>query len=159
LRTLATLLLVLCSQAVVLSADQTPAATSSKLASMLGAKDESGKPIITAAERAYFDGLNDNLKEMFSQAVEKELISRPEHLAALLALELRPQKAEILLQNNCVLCHSDSQNHSEDTLFTLTTQSTGPTAHMNLTDRWPHAENQTPSFTIPPRSSPERCGW
>ena len=105
------------------------AETKSTLAEMLAAKDESGKPIVTPEEKTYFDGLNDNLKELLNQAVQKETVSRPEHLAALLGLQLRPQKMELLLQNNCILCHSDSANHSEDTLFSPTV---GPASHMNL---------------------------
>ena len=92
-------------------------APSPKLAALLSAKDEKGNAIITPTERAYFDGLNDNLKELLNQAVQKEQVTRAEHLAVLLALGLRPQKMEVLLQNNCVLCHSDSANQSPDTLF------------------------------------------
>ena len=75
---------------------------------------------MTPEQQAYYDGLNDNLRELLNQAVQKETITRPEHLAALFALQLRPQKMELVLQNNCILCHSDSANHSADTLFTLT---------------------------------------
>jgi hypothetical protein len=53
-------------------------------------------------------------------------------LAALLALQLRPQKMELVLQNNCLLCHSDSANHSADTLFSLTAASGVAASHMNL---------------------------
>jgi len=121
------------SSATFLSAaDQAPAPSNQKLEQMLAAKDESGKPIVTADEQAYFAGLNDNLKALFAQAVQKELINRPEHLAELLSLQLRPQKMELVLQNNCILCHSDSQSHSEDTLFTLTSGTKGVRGHMNL---------------------------
>jgi ElaB/YqjD/DUF883 family membrane-anchored ribosome-binding protein len=114
------------------AAEQSSAGATSKLDAMLVAKDEHGKPIITAEERAYYDGLNDNLKELLNQAVQKEWISRPEHLAMLLSLGLRPQKMELLLQNNCVLCHSDSGNQSADTLFTVASAATTPVSHMNL---------------------------
>jgi ElaB/YqjD/DUF883 family membrane-anchored ribosome-binding protein len=114
------------------AADQSSSGATSKLDALLAAKDEHGKPIITPEERAYFDGLNDNLKELLNQAVQKEWISRPEHLAMLLSLGLRPQKMELLLQNNCVLCHSDSGNQSADTLFTVASATTTPVSHMNL---------------------------
>src|SRR6478736_3144848 len=123
---LALLALFLCASPIV------AAETNSKLSAMLAAKDESGKPIVTAEEKTYFDGLNDNLKELLNQAVQKETATRPEHLAALLGLQLVPQKMELLLQNNCILCHSDSANHSADTLFSLTTGSGGAPSHMNL---------------------------
>jgi hypothetical protein len=118
--------------AATFAAEQSSAGATSKLDAMLVAKDEHGKPIITAEERAYYDGLNDNLKELLNQAVQKEWISRPEHLAMLLSLGLRPQKMELLLQNNCVLCHSDSGNQSADTLFTVASATTTPVSHMNL---------------------------
>ncbi len=114
------------------AADQSSAGTTSKLNAMLDAKDDHGKSIITPEEHAYYDGLNDNLKALLDQAVQKEWVTRPEHLAVLLSLGLRPQKMELLLQNNCVLCHSDSANQSGDTLFTVTPAATTPASHMNL---------------------------
>jgi transcription elongation factor Elf1 len=113
------------------AADQASTAASPKLAAMLDAKDEQGKPIMTPEQRTYFDGLNDNLKELLNHAAEKETISRAEHLSTLLGLGLSPQKMELLLQNNCVLCHSDSANHTPDTLFSATAE---PGSHMNLKD-------------------------
>jgi predicted CXXCH cytochrome family protein len=115
-----------------LAADQNSSGAASKLAEMLAAKDEQGKPIITPEERAYFDGLNDNLRALLNQAMQRERITRPEHLAVLLSLGLRPQKMEVLLQNNCVLCHSDSGNQSAETLFTTASTATTPASHMNL---------------------------
>jgi hypothetical protein len=114
------------------AADQTSVGATSKLTAMLDAKDEHGKPIINPEERAYFDGLNDNLKALLTQALQKEWITRPEHLAVLLSLGLRPQKMELLLQNNCLLCHSDSGNQSGDTLFAVAPAATTPASHMNL---------------------------
>ena len=102
---------------------------SPKLAAMLEAKDEKGNPIISPEQHAYFEGLNDHLKQLLNAATDKEWITHPEHLSILLSLGLRPQKMEVLLQNNCVICHSDSANHSADTLFTT---SAGPTSHMDL---------------------------
>ena len=108
------------------------AQTSPKVAEMLAAKDEKGQPIVGPEEQKYYAGLNDNLKELLNKAVQDENITRPEHLAALLSLQLRPQKMELLLQNNCILCHSDSANHSADTLFSLTAGAGGAPSHMNL---------------------------
>jgi predicted CXXCH cytochrome family protein len=118
--------------AVGFAAEQSSASATSKLTAMLEAKGERGKPIITPEERAYFDGLNDNLKALLNQAVQKEWITRPEHLSVLLSLGLRPQKMELLLQNNCMLCHSDSANQSADTLFTVAPATTTLVSHMNL---------------------------
>ena len=99
---------------------------------MLAAKDEKGAAIITQEQRSYLDGLNDNLREMLNRAAENETISRPEHLSILLGLQLRPQKMELVLQNNCILCHSDSANHSSDTLMTVAPEPGASPSHMNL---------------------------
>lgn len=102
-----------------------------KLAEMLAAKDEAGQPIITPEEQIYYAGLNDRLRELLNTAVQKETVTRAEHLATLLSLQLASQKMEIVLENNCLLCHSDSASHSADTLFTLT-PAAGVPSHMNL---------------------------
>jgi hypothetical protein len=132
LRTILIIVGVLLIPAAAFAAEQTSAGTAPKLAAMFDAKDEHGKPIITPEERVYFDGLNDNLKELLNQAVQKETITRPEHLAVLLALGLRPQKMELLLQNNCILCHSDSANQSAEDLFSVPSDSRAAATHMNL---------------------------
>ena len=107
-------------------------APSSKLAAMLSAKDDKGNAVITPEERAYYDGLNDNLKEMLNDAAEKDRISGAPHLAVLLDLQLRPQKMEVLLQNNCVLCHSDASAHAGETLFRASSDPAVKGSHMNL---------------------------
>ena len=114
------------------AADQASVKPSPKLAAMLVAKDENGKAIITPEQQTYLNGLNDNLKELLNRAVEKETITRPEHLSILLALDLRAQKMELVLQNNCILCHSDSANQSAEELFSLASNSGTSPSHMNL---------------------------
>jgi predicted CXXCH cytochrome family protein len=132
MRTIAIIIGALLCSGAALAVDQISTKPDPKLAEMLAAKDGNGKPIISPEEQTYFDGLNDNLKELLNQAVKKETITRPEHLAALLSLQLRPQKMELVLQNNCILCHSDSANQSADALFSLTAPSGGAAWHMNL---------------------------
>ncbi len=132
MRTIQIIVGVLLISAAAFAAEQAAVTTAPKLAAMLAAKDEHGKAIITSEERAYFDGLNDNLKELLNQAVQKEAITRPEHLGMLLALQLRPQKMELVLQNNCILCHSDSANQSAEDLFSVPSDSRPAVAHMNL---------------------------
>ena len=114
--------------------DRGDAATNPTLPSLLAAKDKGGKPIITQEERTYFDGLNENLKELFNQVVQKQIVTRPEHLGMLLSLQLRPQKMELLLKNNCVLCHSDSEIQTPEDLFSLSPKTAETPGHMNLKD-------------------------
>lgn len=112
--------------------DQGSAGANSKLAAMFAAKDANGKPIITPEEQIYFSSLNDNLLALLNDLVEKEVITRPEHLATLLGLQLRPQKMEVLLQNRCVLCHTDSESQSAENLFSIPSDSRPAATHMNL---------------------------
>src|SRR4030095_431920 len=134
MRTLGIVLAAFLISAASFAADQTAAGTNSKLSVMLAAKDANGKPIITPEEQTYFNGLNDNLRAQLSELVQKEVITRPEHLAILLGLQLRPQKMEVLLQNRCVLCHTDFESQSAENLFSVATSSRKPEAHMNLKD-------------------------
>src|ERR1043166_6488464 len=132
MRTLAFVLSAFMISAGSFAADETAAGTNSKLFAMLAAKDANGKPIITREEQAYFDGLNDNLRALLNDLVQKEVITRPEHLATLLGLQLRPQKMEVLLQNRCVLCHTDSESQSAENLFSVATSSRQPVGPMTL---------------------------
>src|SRR4029079_16058901 len=116
----------------IFAADQVPAGANSKLAVMLAAKDANGKPIISPEEQAYFSGLNDNLRALLDDLVQKQVNTRPQHLATLLGLQLRPQKMEVLLQNRCILCHTDSASQSAENLFSVAATSRQTTAHMNL---------------------------
>jgi hypothetical protein len=132
MRTVAIALAALLIPAAGFAANEPSAGSNSKLTAMLSAKDAKGQPVITAEEQAYFNGLNDHLRALLNDLVQKEVITRPEHLATLLALQLRPQKMEVLLQNRCVLCHSDAEAQSAENLFSLTTGSDQKGPHMNL---------------------------
>ncbi len=124
---------ILLTPAAAFAADQSSAGAGPKLAAMLEVKDANGKPIVSSEDQAYFNGLNDNLRALLNDLVQKEVITRPEHLATLLGLQLRPQKMELVLQNRCILCHTDSQIQSPEDLFTLGSDSPkSPPSHMNL---------------------------
>jgi len=115
-------------------ADEKTGVIPEKLAKLLAAQGQDGKPVITSEQRAYFDGLNDHLKALLFKTVEEEIITRPDHLGSLLALGLRPQKMEVLLQDNCILCHTDSEVQKPESLFLLSPPSGKTPAHLNLLD-------------------------
>jgi len=127
-RTLASTLI--CLLAVAGSAAEKPAVPE-KLAALLTATNDAGKPVITPEQRTYFDGLNDHITALLSNATETEIITRPDHLGSILALGLRPQKMEVLLQDNCVLCHTDPEVQKPETLFSLAPPG-GSNSHLNL---------------------------
>src|SRR4051812_34624573 len=92
---------LLCMVAAAMAAAEKPAAVSQKLSALLAVPGKDGKPIIGPEQRAYADGLNEHLKALLSEAAEKEIITKPDHLNSILSLGLRPQKMEVLLQDNC----------------------------------------------------------
>lgn len=103
-----------------------------KAEALLSARDKDGKPAISPAQKSYFDGLNDHLKSLLFDAVEKEIITRPDHLSTILGLDLRPQKLEIFLQNNCILCHTDPEVQKPESLFTLAAGTNNLKNHLSL---------------------------
>jgi predicted CXXCH cytochrome family protein len=119
--------------ATAIAADDKPIAAAQKLAALLATQGTDGKPVITPEQRAYFDGLNDHLQGLLSNAAQTEIITRADHLGTILALGLRPQKMEVFLQDNCVLCHTDPEVQKPETLFSLATTSNS-TARLNLHD-------------------------
>ena len=132
MRAVAIILAFFLIPAAAFAAEQDPTEASSKLAAMLAAKGANGKPIVSVEEQTYFNGLNDNLRGLLNELVQKEVITRPEHLATLLGLQLRSQKMEVLLQNRCILCHTDPESQSAENLFSVATGSPQPATHMNL---------------------------
>ncbi len=124
---------LVCIFAAAVAADEKPLATSAKLTGLLTATGPDGKPVLSPEQRAYFDGLNDHLKTLLIKAVDAEIITRPDHLGSILALGLRPQKMEVFLQDNCVLCHTDPEVQKPGSLFTLSpVSSNSPAPHLNL---------------------------
>jgi hypothetical protein len=124
---------LLCFLTAATAADEKPPALSPKLAALLAAQGDDGKPVISAEQRAYFDSLNDHLKGLLGKATEIEIVTRADHLGSILALALRPQKMEVFLQDNCVLCHTDPEVQKPETLFSLPSGSSSP-SHLNLSD-------------------------
>jgi predicted CXXCH cytochrome family protein len=68
---------------------------------------------------------------MFADAAETEQLGSAEQLRDILSLRLRPDQLEILLQDNCILCHSNPKQN-EEFLFSLAPAARGAPAHLNL---------------------------
>ena len=128
------LCLLVCIFAAAVRTDEKPVAIPQKLAELLAGRGTDGTPVITPEQRAYFDGLNDHIKELLIKAVESETITRADHLGSILTLGLRPQKMEAFLEDNCILCHTDPEVQKPGTLFSLSPVSGGSPAHLNLRD-------------------------
>jgi predicted CXXCH cytochrome family protein len=107
-------------------------ALSEELSALLSALEDGGEPLISSQEREYFDGLPARAKELFEQAVEDEMLSEASHLKEILSLSLPAAKVELLMQDNCVVCHSDPSAQDPDTLFSADPESSGSPPHLNL---------------------------
>jgi predicted CXXCH cytochrome family protein len=121
-----------CIVAAAIAADEKPIVIPQKLEALLATQGKDGKPVITPEQRTYFDGLNDHIKTLLGNAAETEIITRADHLGFILALALRPQKMEVFLQDNCVLCHTDPEVQKPESLFSLSPVSGSPPGHLNL---------------------------
>ena len=106
-------------------------APSEALLELLEAENDDAEPMIDPERRAYFDALPSRAKELFETAIEDEVMTEGEHLQALLALELRPQALEFLMEDRCIICHADPWQDAE-VLFSSDPEANGSPPHMNL---------------------------
>ncbi len=87
--------------------------------------EEDGNPVIAPDLQDYFRSLPTHAQKLFSKAVDEELISSPQHAADLLSLKLAPDRMELLLRNNCILCHTDRDMQDEETLWYIRQKDAG----------------------------------
>jgi predicted CXXCH cytochrome family protein len=105
---------------------------SEELSELLSAPGEDGGALIGPEERAYFDDLPTRAKELFNDAVESELMSEPVQLREILALGLSPGKLELLMRDNCAVCHTNPSEHDPETLFSTDPEANESPPHLNL---------------------------
>jgi predicted CXXCH cytochrome family protein len=104
------------------------------LEALLEARRDDGEPIVAQPQRAYFEALPDREKRLFNRAVEKELLTVPEQLQEILSLGLEPTQVKLLMRDNCVLCHTNPDEQSDETLFSTHPPPSGPGSHLNLSE-------------------------
>lgn len=105
---------------------------SDQLTALLLASGDDGEPLINPREREYFDELPPRAKELFDQAIENELLSEATHLREILSLGLSAAKVELLMQDNCVICHTDPTAQDPETLFSADPESSDSPPHLDL---------------------------
>ena len=76
-----------------------------------------GRPAVSDLARRHFGDLPSYAQEMFFAAQRKGLLDSPEQLDNLLSLEIPDEHVELLIGDNCVLCHTNPNNQFEETLF------------------------------------------
>jgi hypothetical protein len=86
---------------------------------------------VPEAAREEFRQLPKHAQELFFSAQKRGFLDHPDQLAALLALDIADEHVELLLNDNCVLCHTNPDQQPEETLFTVAPPD-GPPARLDL---------------------------
>jgi predicted CXXCH cytochrome family protein len=131
------LVLVACIQALVAAeavAEKAPFEPSPELRALLSASDDDGEAVIDADAVEYFEGLPAQAVEFFNRAVEAGLMSEPGHLREILGLDLPVAKLELLMRDNCIVCHTDPSAQDAEALFSSDPESTDSPPHLNLVE-------------------------
>ncbi|MBZ0251871.1 MAG: cytochrome c3 family protein, partial [Candidatus Methylomirabilis sp.] len=71
-------------------------------------------------------------KRLFDEAAEGEFISRRDHFKELLSLKLTARRLDVLLQDRCILCHTDPASQDPPTLFSTDPKAHGSPAHLDI---------------------------
>ncbi len=83
------------------------------------------------AARSEFRQLPKHAQELFFAAQKRGLLDNPQQLAALLSLDVADEHIELLLKDNCVLCHTNPDQQPEETLFRVPAAGE-PAGHLDL---------------------------
>ncbi len=105
---------------------------SPELRALFDARDDSGEPLVGPEAVAYFEGLPAQARGLFNRAVEAEFMTEPEHLREILALNLPAAKVELVMRDNCAVCHTNPAEQDGETLFSSDPEASGSLPHLNL---------------------------
>ncbi len=97
----------------------------------LFAAEEKGKPVLDEKSKARFRELPSHAQELFFKAAASGLLASPVQLATLLSLELDDRKTELVLSDNCVLCHSNP-DLPDEIIFRIREDHSAPYGHLDL---------------------------
>ena len=95
----------------------TAAALPEPVRPFLTAKAKDGAMVLTEDDRAKLFKLPEHSKVLLGAAVDSMILGSPQQLHNLLDLGLATAQLDLVLQDNCILCHSDPQNQKGRTLF------------------------------------------
>ena len=93
---------------------------------------EAGKPVLGPKEQERFRSLPAHAQELAFESLKLGILSSAKHLSVLLALDLDNKKVELLLGDNCVVCHTNP-DLPDEILFAPRGRK-GPYAHLDLTE-------------------------
>ena len=83
----------------------------------LTAKAKDGTKVLTDDDVEKLSRLPQHTRELIGAAADSMILGSANHLRILLSLDLPPQGLELVLQDNCILCHSDPGNVKPRVLF------------------------------------------
>jgi predicted CXXCH cytochrome family protein len=98
----------------------------------LFASREKTGPVLDEKQKARFRALPSHAQKQFFSAVASGYLSAAPQLAALLSLDLDDRKVELLLSDNCVLCHTNTDMLPDEILFRPRPDRTAPLGHLDL---------------------------
>lgn len=99
--------------------------------------DGKEKALVSPETKERFRTLPGHAQMLFFSAVEREMLTAPGQLETLLALDLDDSKLELLLNDNCVLCHANPDLTPEKMLFRVRSgpgKAGDPYAHLDLSE-------------------------
>ena len=89
------------------------------LTELLAAKHKDGTPALSAQDHATLAAMSEHTRTLIGAAAESQILGSADHLKILLSLGLSPASMEIVMQDNCILCHSDPGNQKAANLFAI----------------------------------------
>lgn len=117
----------------VRAADAPPAVEPpAEFKALLDAVDDQGHPVLDAADRKKLHQFPPHVLKLFYAAATKEVLAHPAQVHALLGTPMSEEKLQMLLQDNCVLCHLNPDLHDNKTLIKLHREDTDPLRHLDL---------------------------
>ena len=91
---------------------------------------EKGVPVLDEKAKARFKALPTHAQELFFAAAKAGTLSGGTHLATLLALDIDDRKVELVLSDNCFLCHSNPD--LPDEILFRKREKTDPLRHLDI---------------------------
>jgi predicted CXXCH cytochrome family protein len=113
------------------AASSAPAALPKSIEDMFQEKDDDGHLVLGDADRAALQKLPSNILDQIAKAADDDRVAGAPHLKVLLSLNLTPQTADLVFNDNCVLCHSNPIL-KKDVLFSPDPKGAGTPTHLNL---------------------------
>jgi cytochrome b6 len=93
---------------------------------------EKNVPVLDEKARARFQALPSHAQDLFFAAAKAGTLSGATHLATLLSLDVDDRKVELILGDNCFLCHSNPD--LPDEILFKKREKGDPLAHLDLTE-------------------------